>query len=300
MLVQGSVLALVAWFTVRTFIRHWHDFSEFQLSLWDQPLLLVAALALVWGAYGGLMWAWRTLVTGYGATLAPWTAARIWALSALGKYVPGKIWALAGMVVMARREGVPGGAAAGAAIIMQFVGLGSGAVVVASTGSLGGATDPTLKAAVWVLLGLTLAGGVVLLKPTWFRAVLDRIPGGSEVDLPSTRGVIAGTVANLVSWSAYGLAVWVLAKALVPGTPFPLLATVGAFAASYIVGFLVLFVPGGLGVREGIFVLALESTVGLAPATAIAVASRLLFTLTEIGIAVPFLLIPGGRSRGAS
>jgi len=42
----------------------------------------------------------------------------------------------------------------------------------------------------------------------------------------------------------------------------------------------------------------MQGVAGLAPATALAVASRLLFTLTEIGIAVPFLVTPKGMPRG--
>jgi hypothetical protein len=120
------------------------------------------------------------------------------------------------------------------------------------------------------------------------------------VATPTPLSILGGAAANVLAWGAYGVAVWLLARALIPEVSFPLLTTIGAFAASYIVGFLVLLVPGGLGVREGVFVLVLQGVVGLAPATAIALASRLLFTLTEVGVAVLFLLFPKGGSRAAS
>jgi len=66
-----------------------------------------------------------------------------------------------------------------------------------------------------------------------------------------------------------------------------------------IAGFLALFAPGGIGVREGLFILMLQGPLGIGAATALAVASRLLLTLTELGAAVPFLLLPQGRARVA-
>ena len=63
--------------------------------------------------------------------------------------------------------------------------------------------------------------------------------------------------------------------------------------------FLALLVPGGIGVREGLFILMLQGTIGIGTATALALASRLLLTITEVGAAVPFLASPRGRARVA-
>ena len=76
-----------------------------------------------------------------------------------------------------------------------------------------------------------------------------------------------------------------------------LATAVTAFTASYLAGFLALLAPGGLGVREGLFILMLQQPIGIGPATALAVASRLLLTLTEFGAAAPFLLLNRRSSR---
>jgi 3-oxoacyl-[acyl-carrier protein] reductase len=44
------------------------------------------------------------------------------------------------------------------------------------------------------------------------------------------------------------------------------------FTASYLAGFLALFAPGGLGVREGLFILMLQGPLGIGAATALALA----------------------------
>jgi uncharacterized membrane protein YbhN (UPF0104 family) len=65
------------------------------------------------------------------------------------------------------------------------------------------------------------------------------------------------------------------------------------FTCSYLVGFLALFAPGGLGPRESVFLLMLAGDIGLKPAAALALASRLLLTGTEVLPAVPLLFRRG-------
>lgn len=296
-----ALLAVVGWFVARTFIDRWEEFRTYPLDLQVNPGLLVLAALVVWSGYAALIAGWRGVLRGWNETLAPWQAGRIWALSSLGKYLPGKIWAVAGMVVMAQRAGVRPVAAAGSALVMQLLAMGTGAAVVALTGVLALATDGWLRLGLIAVLVASVAGTLVLLHPGWLNRILARLPGGvDQVATPTPLSILGGVAANVLAWGAYGVAVWLLARALIPEVSFPLLTTMGAFAASYIVGFLVLLVPGGLGVREGVFVLMLQGVVGLAPATAIALASRLLFTLTEVGVAVLFLLFPKGGSRAAS
>ena len=51
--------------------------------------LLLSAL-VVWLMYALLIVAWRTMLAGWGQRLDGWTAARIWTVSSLGKYLPGQ------------------------------------------------------------------------------------------------------------------------------------------------------------------------------------------------------------------
>lgn len=325
---QLALVATVAWFVGQALVRHWAEFRSYQLDLSAHPGLIVAALLCIWLGYAVLIMAWRGVVVGWGESMDHLVAARIWALSSLGKYIPGKLWAVAGMVVLAQRAGVRPLTATGSAVVMQILALGTGSAVVAATGAASLAElGPGFRIGLLVLLLASLGGTALLLEPKWLGRVLDHLPlsrprsgPGSGAGARSTAGgsmgagasgapgtvsptapsIVAGAIGNAGAWIAYGVAVWLLARALVPGTPFPLAATIGAFTASYVIGFLALFVPGGLGVREGVFILMLQGSTGLAAATVMALASRLLFTLAEVGVAVPFLIFPRGVSRAAS
>jgi uncharacterized membrane protein YbhN (UPF0104 family) len=75
-----------------------------------------------------------------------------------------------------------------------------------------------------------------------------------------------------------------------PAVYLSLPQAIGVLTCSYIVGFLALFAPGGLGPRESVFLLMLSGQVGLKAAAALAIASRLLLTATELIPAVLLLL----------
>jgi uncharacterized membrane protein YbhN (UPF0104 family) len=86
------------------------------------------------------------------------------------------------------------------------------------------------------------------------------------------------------------LALVFLAKGLLPDLKLSLLQAIGVYTWSYLVGFLAVFAPGVLGPRESVFLLMLAGEIGLKPAAALALASRLLLTGTEVLPAVPLLL----------
>jgi uncharacterized membrane protein YbhN (UPF0104 family) len=110
--------------------------------------------------------------------------------------------------------------------------------------------------------------------------------------------MLLATAANLLAWIGYGVALWLLARGLT-NVELSLRMATGAFAGSYVIGFLALVAPAGLGVREGVFILMLDRVVGTPAAVALAVASRLLLTVAELGAAVPFILTSRERARVA-
>lgn len=56
----------------------------------------------------------------------------------------------------------------------------------------------------------------------------------------------------------------------------------GAFSGAMVLGFLAVIVPGGLGVREGVLVFLLSSSMPLPVTTLVALLYRLWFTLVEV------------------
>jgi hypothetical protein len=222
-------------------------------------------------------------------------------VSSLGKYVPGKVWAIAGMALMAQQAGVAAWAATASAVVLQALAIGTGAAIVGLTGAVGlESAHPGARAALGLLVLASAAGiGLILWPPAVRRLLrLARVPA-EAAGAPSPAAVLGGILANAVAWVGYGAALWLLARGLLPDVKLELWTAVAVFTASYLAGFLALLAPGGLGVREGLFILMLQQPIGIGAATALAVASRLLLTLTEFGAAAPFLLLTRRSPRVA-
>lgn len=289
-------LAIIG-FAIRSLVRNWGELRAQPLDWSIEPAWLVLSAVVVWLMYALLIAAWRTMLTAWGRGLGFWPAARIWTVSSLGKYVPGKVWAVAGMAVMAQRAGVGAGPATGSAIILQVLAIGTGAAVAALTGwsSLRHAY-PGAETGLAALLAISVVAAGVLLWPASVRRVLRLVAPEATSLAPPVGAVIFGIAANTIAWLGYGVALWLLARGLLPDSGLSPLRAIAVFTASYLAGFLALFAPGGIGVREGVFILMLQGPIGIAAATALAIASRLLLTVTEIGAAVPFLLSSRGRA----
>ena len=290
----GLGLVIVA-FVTRHVLANWEEVERADLQWRLSPPILLAAVALVWLIFAALADAWRRMVAGWGRCLAWPVSARIWLLSSMAKYVPGKVWALAGMAVMSERNGVPAWAATASAVILQVLSLGTGAIVVAVSGLtlLPGRNLPG-TAALALLAAGSLAGTALALWPPVTRRVVAAIaPSADLSQVPGLNPIVFGTLANLVAWIGYGVAFWLFARGTLPATPLTIGESIGAFTASYVAGVIAPFAPGGLGVREGVLVLALRDRTGLATALALAAVARLGMTVAEVTAAVPFLL----RSR---
>lgn len=283
----------------RALIRNWDDVRGAHVDLIFRPLPVLASVALVWAMYGLLILNWRQVVlhwSGLDTHLPRREAARIWMLSSLGRYIPGKIWTITGMALLARNSGVAAWAATGSAVLLQVVSLGTGAAVVAVTALIAGTVGrvPFGWTGIVLLLTASSAAIVAVSTPAIPRWVGRRVTPGVEVRSPGLPVVARALVANIIAWIGYGLALWLLATGTLAGTSLTPGEAIGAWAASYLAGFLSP-APGGVGFREGVLFAMLREPIGAGPALALAGVSRLTLTLTELGAALPFLLVRAPR-----
>jgi uncharacterized membrane protein YbhN (UPF0104 family) len=290
---QALLAALVVVFVVRSVVANWASWGnlgELDLELRLRPGWALLAAATVWATYGLLIEAWRRVLSGWGQRLSFPPATRVWCLSNLGRYLPGKVWSIAGLALLAQKEGVSGWAAAGSALAMQAIALGTGAVVVA-VGGAGEVSPYVLGAAIAFALV-----AIVLLVWQPLAATVVRLvrPSLEWRALPSSAAAAAST-ATLLSWLAYGIAFWFLGYALFGPTDLTIVRAIGVFAAGYILGLLALFAPGGVGMREVVFIALLGPTIGGDGALALAIASRLLLTGTEVTAALVALWLGHGK-----
>lgn len=291
-LVQLAAGVLLVGLAARSIALNWQSLRTQPLDWHLSPGWIAASVLVVFAAYAVLIEAWRRVVLSMGERLPFGAAARIWFLASLGKYIPGKVWAVAGAAVLAQRAGVDPAVAVAGALMLQALALASGAAVVAVTApDTFQAAGPDVVPLVIALVLLSFVGvGVLASQP-----LLDRLSRLLPRSLPPLRAIRPHMLAlafagNLCAWVGYGSALLLLARGVLPDVTLSLPQSIGVFTCSYLVGFIALFAPGGLGPRESVFLLILASDIGLKPAAGLALASRLLLTGTEVLPAVPFLL----------
>ena len=290
-LLQVLLGVLVVGLAVRSLARNWELLTAQPLEWVVDVRLLAASVVTVWVAYAILITAWRSVVVGMRQRLTYLDAARICTLANLGRYVPGKVWSIAGAALLSREAGVDASAALAAAFVLQALSLASGVLVVAAVAPATAAAVSGTFLAVTIAVGILAGAGVFLLTSerslSTIRRLLPVVPAGIVPVPPGT--MLVGFVANAAAWGLYGLAFLLLVKGLAPHAEVSWLQATAVFTSSYVVGLVAVFAPAGIGARESMFVLLLQGVVGPKLALALAVAARVLLTITELGAALPFL-----------
>ena len=284
---------LVIGLATRKLVANWAELRA-QSIQWEVRIgWLIAAVAIVWLAYAVLVAAWRGVVVSMHQRLGFWEAARICMVSNLGKYIPGKVWAIAGNAMLAQQAGVDAPAAVAGALVLQALALASGVALVAVLGPTALRSAGTWYIGAAVTLGLASVVGVALLTSQRALTLLRRWwPPQLPMITPIPGRIMAvAFAANVLAWGAYGLAFQCLLRGLVAASLLGWAQATTVYTISYLVGLIAVFAPAGVGPRESVFYLLLAGPLGPKLALAMALATRVLLTVTELGSAIPFLMV---------
>jgi uncharacterized membrane protein YbhN (UPF0104 family) len=264
-------------FVVRAISNQW---SEVRSSLSDaEPAWLV--LAVVCAALGmlavALPWKRALRIVGIEAGLA---ACVTWYfVGEIGKYVPGGIWPVVGRAELARRGGHPrSGAYASVALSLGALYL-SGMLLVALLLPLRLMSNS--NGSLWVLLLLPVGLALLHHRPlTWMVELAEKaMKRELDVRVPPWSESLKLVACYLPAWVLIGTATWCVARAFDPGVSWLTIAP--AAMLSWVVGFVLVPVPGGVGVREAAFVALVGGGVPSGVRATIAVVARLVFMLVD-------------------
>lgn len=294
------VLGLVIWQIVS--LGRQIDWNQTQLH----PVWLLAAAVTYLLGWLPCVWYWRSLILLQGMSL-PWaTAIRSHYCGQLGKYVPGKAAALLIRGEMARSAGVP-----------LLIGILTAGFESLATMGVGGAVAATLAPFAitreeWAKLHLTwisepLVQGMIViamvaltilcipLLSQVLNLVLQKIVGKvvkSDTTFREIKPSRWAFLALVLTWWLHGLSLGCTIQGL--GADVNLLANWPRWTATAslgtVSGFIVLFAPGGAGVREGVMLTILQGSLG-PRAALVVVVLRLVWLVSELLVAGLFLFI---------
>ena len=254
------------------------DFSPSQLAL--------AALALVIMSLPGAI-ILRTLLRAFCQPPPPRALLAANWVAPLGKYVPGKVASVAGLILLLRSRGVSGTVVGSVAVIRQAISV-TVALMVAGPLLIWQPVRSQLPLA-WLWCGLLVAGGLAVLHPKILGPVtgwmLRRVGRPPLVRVPRLREYAGPMLWSLLAWTLFGVSIWLTARAVGPVPAAQLPVVIGAGALAAVAGFLAVFTPAGLGVREGVLLIVLGQAIGPETAALTAVLSRLVMTLVDVALA---------------
>jgi uncharacterized membrane protein YbhN (UPF0104 family) len=301
----GRVLVFLAVIVVvgYTAVHEW-DSVRRTISALSWKSLLGAQLAVLLGMAATVK-VWQHLLAAMGTRVRYHAAAQVNFVGQLGKYLPGSVWAFVLQAQLGKRYRIPRARSLVALL------LSAGLTVV--TGLSLAALAARSLAHQWGPSGwLLLAGPLTLV--TVVPAVLTKIGNLAlramrkplfEVHLIGGE-VLRAVLWSFVSWLLFGFQLWLLTGSLAKQSVGGYAICAGAFALAMSAGFLAFVLPSGVGVREAVIVAGLAPLAAGGPALALALTSRLIFTIADITTAAIALLSsrmalrPGANSHAVT
>lgn len=288
----GAVVVLACfYFLGARLARDWHKIPWHEIRL-SVPLLVSAFLVMfIWMVVYGLTW--KVLLRGLDERISLFNSVSVLAVSQIGKYIPGKLWFTVGRMYLAKKHGVSEAKTAVSTAMEIALSL-LGAVILFG---LAVALVPRNMIPGRVYLAFLLVPFcVVAVYPpilNWVTGLILKRLHQPVFEIKMTFRRLLGILGLYVCmWIVEGLGCYLLIRSFYPIGLSGLPMVAGAFALSWILGFIVLISPAGLGVREGIFTFALQLVMPVPIAIIAALLSRIWITGSEGLLALVFTLLP--------
>jgi uncharacterized membrane protein YbhN (UPF0104 family) len=273
-------------------------------SRWGEVLSALRALSvgsvitsLVAGIAGTLcsLFSWRALLADAGSRLPVGSAFRVFAISQLGKYIPGSVWTVLAQMELGRRHEVPPRRSAMISILALAISVLAGLTVAAVALPV---AVPELRTRYWwvfLLVPLLLAALHPRVVAVWTGVVFRLLRREPQPVSISWRGLSQTFAWAVASWLALGVHFGVLVAATTTPTVSAWLLSVGVFALAWAAGFILIIAPAGAGVREAVLVVGLASLIPAGSALGLALVSRAVLVIVDIALAAAVL--PSIRAR---
>ena len=289
------VVVFVGWRAIELFDR---DLMSLNVNFgW-----LVAAGVVYIVGWLPSVWFWRAAMRRMGGDVPFLVAARAYYCGHLGKYIPGKAMVLVirGQMVAKHGSSMQAGMATAVYETLVMMGAGLALGLALAPRLLANTTLPSwLEWLRWIIdrpvvgplcvvaVGLAALPAVAKVLEVIARKFVPKPTNGSPsnpaIDL---RFLLFGTLVFVVAWMIHGLSLGLTLRSVSADafawSDWLIWGGSAAFATS--VGFLAIFAPGGVGVREGLMIEMLAVQPGIQPAHAVAAAIllRVVWLTTEV------------------
>ncbi|MBU2637742.1 MAG: flippase-like domain-containing protein [Nanoarchaeota archaeon] len=240
------------------------------------------ALSIALGIIGFLMlsFGWKQCLRICGGDISTGKAIVLWFRSQMAKYLPGTVWYFicrardCSKLGISKKESI-------SSLFFESLMLGVSALIFSM--AVLAVSNAELPVSRYALIAVIILG-LASMHP----AIVNRIAALFKKDVKLIHvnySKIVLTIAYyMLCWAVIGFGFYILAKAIYPVQISTMPYIIALFLLSWVIGFVSVFAPGGIGVREGIIVLLLSSITTAPIAIVIAFASRIWWTIAETSI----------------
>ncbi len=295
-IIKILLVGIILFFILENLYSNWDRLEDFGFRL-NYPYLLMSLIVLLL-AWFATVWSLQRLFAALDHDIPFSDVYTIYFRSILGKYLPGKLWQIAGSTYLATKKGVPEGISVTSFVLGQVYSVLSGltlAVCVVALGVLDEAKEltTTLK---WTSIPAVALMLIFALRPNLIERPMNLVLRSFNRKSVRIKLKLSKAVEIFLlfggCWFVFGFGFWLFTNSLAAADFSLYIDLTAVHSAAMVVGFLSIFAPGGLGVREGILVLFLSSFNEFPTPlpSAIALSFRLMVTLSEL-ISISFTWI---------
>lgn len=259
-------MGAIFYYMVRPVRGHWADVSQRILD-YDIGRFFLASLMFATFLFAFRCLIWLKMIKGFGYRVPLAAGTRIWSTGELARYLPGTIWQVLGRVYLIKPYGVPSAVCSTtqildiATFLLANIVLGLSCVL-----WFFGKADPAMRPYIWgaicfvPLLGLGLHPKVFYWLTTRILARLGKPPFATRL---RGKKLIKYFFTYLIALLWQSAAVWVLLGDALHIKPDHWWQLAGPYCLAWSAGFVVgWWSPGGLGVREAVFIGLLQLVLG--------------------------------------
>jgi uncharacterized membrane protein YbhN (UPF0104 family) len=294
---QIIIYLVTLFFIGKIIITNWAEIGQVfdQINIaWLILALLIHTSSLLFQSY-----IWHSLLKFYKPFLPFKLSYSTYFRSIITRYLPGGIWVYFARIHLTEKLGFKKTQGLFLIIAESILAVLSGSLIylLIRSNSIYNPIIIILSILLFVLCILFLYSPKKLIKI--YKLLTNKI---LEIVPLKTRNIIYIAFLYILQWALVGLGIWCLIYSVTPTEYVNLLQIVGIFAISWVIGFIILITPSGIGVRESVLIILLSSIISIELAAIISILSRILFTLGELlhfGISLP-IKIPDNKKDNPS
>lgn len=195
-------------------------------------------------------WVWKFLLKSMGEEISLINSIRLIGFTNFGKYIPGKVWFTVGRTVLAERLGIPKKKSFASIVwdtyFLLLISISFLALLIFRIQLTNRMVIPAVITVMCIIIPLSIPAVFKKLINILLRIIKKK---SVEYSVPG-RDVILILIMDLIIWSLQGLQFLLLIKSIY-SPPLDYLTVMLLYPSAWAMGFIVLVMPAGLGIREG-------------------------------------------------